>query len=119
VGGVVGVVPPSPHAASRSTAAARLRGAITVLSPLEDVRACAEQGDAEAQCDLGTLYAGGEGVPEDHVLAYMWFNLATAQENEDAESDKARIEQHMTREQIDEAQRMSTEWIEAHPPGGN
>jgi hypothetical protein len=25
----------------------------------------------------------------------------------------------MTREQIAEAQRLSREWIEAHPPGGN
>ena len=25
----------------------------------------------------------------------------------------------MTREQITDAQRMSREWIEAHPPGGN
>jgi len=29
------------------------------------------------------------------------------------------IEQRRTREQIAEAQRMSREWLEAHPPGGN
>jgi hypothetical protein len=29
------------------------------------------------------------------------------------------IEERITREQIAEAQRLSTEWIEAHPPGGN
>ena len=29
------------------------------------------------------------------------------------------IEQRMTREQIAEAPRMSREWLEAHPPGGN
>ena len=52
------------------------------------------------------------------MLAYMWFNLAAAQGNEDAESDKDIIEERMTREQIAEAQRLSREWIEAHP-GGN
>ena len=65
------------------------------------------------------MYAEGEGVPQDNVLAYMWFNLAAAQGDEDAESGKAEIEEQMTREQIDEAQRLSREWLEAHPPGGN
>jgi len=82
-------------------------------------RLAADQGHADAQYSLGTLYAGGEGVPEDHVLAYMWFNLAAAQGNEDAESGKAGIEEQMTRAQIAEGQRLSREWLEAHPPGGN
>ena len=29
------------------------------------------------------------------------------------------IVRDMTREQMAEAQRLSTEWLEAHPPGGN
>ena len=65
------------------------------------------------------MYDNGEGVPEDDVLAYMWFNLAAAQGDEAAESGKAGIEWRMTREQIAEAQRLSREWIAAHPPGGN
>ncbi len=65
------------------------------------------------------MYANGEGVPEDHVLAYMWFNLSAAQGVEVAPGNKDIIEQRMTREQIAEAQRLSTEWIEAHPPGSN
>ncbi len=87
-------------------------------------RLAAEQGYAEAQYNLGLMYANGEGVPENrvpenHVLAYMWFNLAAAQGNEVARGNKGTVEGRMTREQIAEAQRMSTEWIEAHPPGGN
>ena len=53
------------------------------------------------------------------MLAYMWFNLAAAQGQEDARGNKDRLEQRMTREQIAEAQRLSREWLEAHPPGGN
>ena len=49
----------------------------------------------------------------------MWYNLAAAQGNEDAESGKAGIERRMTREQIAEGQRLTREWLEAHPPGGN
>ena len=79
----------------------------------------AEQGMAEAQISLGLRYALGEGVPEDDVLAYMWWNLAAAQGSENAQDNKDIIEQRMTREQIAEAQRLTREWIEAHPPGGN
>ena len=53
------------------------------------------------------------------MLAYMWFNLAAAQGNEIAQENKASIEERMIREQIAEAQRLSREWIEAHPSGGN
>ena len=125
-------------------------------SPLEDVRTCAEQGYAEAQVQLGYVYARGDGVPEDDaealrwyriaaeqgnrlaqvrlgwlyttgeagdggpeddVLAYMWANLAAAQGSSAAQGVKSIIERRMTRAQIAEAQRLSTEWLEAHPPG--
>ena len=49
----------------------------------------------------------------------MWYNLAAAQGYEIAPSNKDLIEQRMTRAQIAEAQRLSCEWLEAHPPGGN
>ena len=49
----------------------------------------------------------------------MWYNRAAAQKNEIAQENKDIIEQRMTREQIAEGQRLSREWIEAHPPGGN
>jgi len=65
------------------------------------------------------MYATGEGVPKDDVLAYMWYNLAAAQGKQLAARLKDSIEERMTREQIDEAQRLSREWLEAHPPGGN
>ena len=64
------------------------------------------------------MYAAGRGVPEDIVLAYMWWNLAAAQGDEVAQENKDIIEQQMTRAQIAEAQRLSREWLEAHP-GGN
>jgi hypothetical protein len=82
-------------------------------------RLAAEQGDAFAQNNLGFMYDNGEGVPEDDVLAYMWWNLAAAQGDEDAQENKDILESRMTREQIAEAQRLSREWLEAHPPDGN
>ena len=88
------------------------------VTELAQLRALAEQGNAVAQYNLGYMYGNGYGVPEDHVLAYMWFNLSAAQGVEVAQGNKDIIEQRMTREEIAEAQRMSREWLEAHPPGG-
>ena len=82
-------------------------------------RLAAEQGHARAQYNLGYMYRNGDGVPRDNVLAYMWWNLAAAQGHESAQNNKDIAESRMTREQIAEAQRLSREWLEAHPPGGN
>jgi TPR repeat protein len=93
--------------------------------PQDDVEAvrlyrlAADQGNAGAQNNLGYSYANGFGVPEDMVLGHMWFNIAAAQGVEDAQSGKDQLEERMTPEQIVEAQRLSREWLEAHPPGGN
>jgi hypothetical protein len=119
------------------------------------IRSRAEQGDADAQYNLGIMYATGEGVPEDDaeavrwyrlaaeqglaagqrnlgfmygtglgvrendVLAYMWSNLSAAQGDETAQRNKDRAESQMTPEQIAEGQRLTREWIAAHPGIGN
>jgi TPR repeat protein len=44
-------------------------------------RPLAEQGDASAQVNLGTLYVNGQGVSEDYQLALYWFRLAAQQGN--------------------------------------
>ena len=80
-------------------------------------RRAADGGLAAAQRNLGALYEDGEGVPRDYLLAYMWYNLAAAQGNVIAGRDRDDLEERLTREQIVEAQRMSTEWIAAHPDG--
>ena len=82
-------------------------------------RLVAEQGDAAAQLNLGVMYSRGEGVLQDLVLAYMWYDLSAAQGTEAAQRNQEGIERLMTREQIAEAQRLSREWIETHPPDSN
>ena len=44
-------------------------------------RKAAEQGDADAQFNLGVMYAKGEGVPQNHAEALKWFRLAADQGN--------------------------------------
>ena len=45
----------------------------------------ASQGDAESQCNLGVMYANGEGVPQDDIRAMKWFRLAADQGDADAQ----------------------------------
>ena len=74
------------------------------------IRPLAEQGDASAQYNLGVFYDNGLGVPQDHVRALMWFNLAAAQGKEGAAAFRDLVARLMTPEQIAEAQRLASEW---------
>ena len=39
----------------------------------------AEQGDADAQFNLGVMYDEGDGVPQDYKEAFKWYRLAAEQ----------------------------------------
>jgi hypothetical protein len=60
------------------------------------------------------MYATGEGVPRDYVLAYMWCNLAAANpegENPDlAARNRDSAARNLTPAQIEEGQRLAREW---------
>ena len=71
-------------------------------------RLAAAQGLAIAQYNLGYAYAHGEGVPKDNAEAVKWLNLAAAAGDTDAVKNKNIVAQKMTKEQIAEAQRLST-----------
>lgn len=82
----------------------------------------AEQGDAEAQYNLGLIYATGIGAREDLVQAYKWLVLALVYtpdaKNLDrvkckmAERLRKRLRRNITEEQLAEANRLATEWFE-------
>ena len=80
----------------------------------------ADQGHAEAQFNLGKMYASGTGVPQDDVEAHMWLNLATAQasgEERDAYvKERDDVAARMMPEQIAEAQRRAREWTPIDQP---
>jgi hypothetical protein len=46
---------------------------------IKEWRQAAEQGYAEAQYNLGVMYANGEGVPEDDTEAVKWYRKAAEQ----------------------------------------
>jgi TPR repeat protein len=68
----------------------------------EQTKKAAEQGDAEAQNNLGLMYYEGEGVSQDYMEAAKWYRLA-------AEQVKADLAKKMTPEQVARAQELSTE----------
>ena len=59
------------------------------LETTDTLRARAEQGDAEAQVNLGFRYATGEGVPQDAADAVRWFRLAADQGHAEAQFNLA------------------------------
>ena len=73
-------------------------------------RPLAEQGNANAQYNLGTFYDNGLGVPQDKVRAYMWFSLSATQGREGAAAFRDLIARRMTPAQIAEAQKLAREW---------
>ncbi len=48
-------------------------------------RNAAEQGHADAQFNLGTMYANGDGVPEDDATAMKWYRKAAEQRHAHAQ----------------------------------
>lgn len=63
---------------------------------------------------LACLYENGQGVTQDVVQAYIWFNLAAGYGWTSAKEDRDRLERSMTREQVAEAQTLSREWRDKH-----
>ena len=54
---------------------------------LREWRPLAEQGDANAQYNLGVMYRNGEGVPEDDRQAAFWYRKAAEQGDASAQNN--------------------------------
>ena len=55
------------------------------VAALKEWRPLAEQGDADAQVELGFMYLSGQGVPQDDAEAARWYHLAAEQGNAQAQ----------------------------------
>jgi uncharacterized protein len=67
-------------------------------------------GAGQGRNNLGLLYLDGYGVPKDYVQAYMWFGLSGGEPNSNVQFAK----EHMTAEQIVEAERLARDWKIRH-----
>ena len=50
-----------------------------VAQDINTLKQQAQKGDAQAQKNLGNMYANGQGVPQDYVQAVKWYRLAADQ----------------------------------------
>ena len=66
------------------------------------------RGNPEGMLEFGRLYRDGVGVDKDPVLAYVWFNRASAARNLDAVRERELIARTLTPEQLSEAQAQSS-----------
>ena len=80
-------------------------------------RKAADQGVANAQYELGYHYFTGLGVPQNYILAHMWFNLAASSEymirpdqQKEAVGKRDLVASKMTPAQLAEAQKLAREW---------
>jgi uncharacterized protein len=79
-----------------------------VPAPQDD--AAAANGIAKRPSRATPMHGKGQGVPEDYVIAHMWFNLAAASGNKNAARGRALVAARMTPAQIAEAQKLAREW---------
>jgi TPR repeat protein len=70
----------------------------------------ANEGEARAQFDMGVMHANGRGVPQDYVVAHMWFNLSAARGDASAAEHRDTLAKEMSSAQIADAQKMAREW---------
>lgn len=76
------------------------------------LHSAAQGGDTRAQVVLSGMYVLGEGMPKDYIRGYMWLNLASAAGNGGAAVALDLLSSQMSPPQIEEAQRLSREWLE-------
>jgi uncharacterized protein len=74
-------------------------------------RKAADQGNAEAQYRLGSMYYRGQGgVRQSYEEAYFWFILAAKAGPKPFAIDRDETEGHLTQEQVDAAKKRADEW---------
>jgi TPR repeat protein len=74
------------------------------------IKSLAEQGDANAQNELGTMYAHGKGVAKNYFEAWKWYSLALKQKHPSAAGNRANLV--MTRAQGVEVDKNMKVWIQ-------
>ncbi len=78
---------------------------------LKEFKPLAEQGHADAQNNLGVMYANGFGATQDFARAYMWWNIAASKGNELAVLGLTAVQKDMSPSQIKKAQKLTNECV--------
>ncbi|MEK7206897.1 MAG: hypothetical protein AAB134_03340 [Pseudomonadota bacterium] len=76
---------------------------------LDQMRQAAEQGNAEAQLEMGILYEFGYNFPKHNVSAMAWYLRAAEQGLAKAVERRDQLKSQLTAGEFDEAQKLSAE----------
>ena len=60
------------------------------------------------------MYDEGEGIPEDDIFAYMWWNIASSLGDKDARDNKGIVAEEMPPTQIEKAQELSKQCLNSN-----
>ena len=71
----------------------------------------AEEGNGNAQLQLGIMYAWGHGVLQDYIRAHMWWNIASSNGYDNARRNRDKLAKKMTPSQIELAQKLARECV--------
>jgi TPR repeat protein len=74
-------------------------------------RLAADNDDTEAKFYLGLAYVLGNGVPQDNVMAHMYWNLAARDGHKEAIEGRGMVTEDMTQSEIEKAQKLAKEWV--------
>ncbi len=72
--------------------------------------AAAEKNIPQAQMFLSLMHRRGDGVRQSYLFSYMWCDIAIGAGNEEATYVVQDIAEHLTGDEVLEAQRLSSEW---------
>jgi hypothetical protein len=75
----------------------------------------AEQGQAEAQLLLGTLFFFGQGVPQSYVFAFAWCDIAETNGQSDASECRDAALEHMSPTEMAQSFKIVSDWLGRHP----
>lgn len=75
----------------------------------------AEKGNAAAQYYMGVMYANGQGVVKDNIVAYAWYSVA-AEEQDMAEENRDDIVSKLSLAQLEQAKKLAKEFNRKYLP---
>ena len=70
---------------------------------LREWKPLAEQGEVDAQANLGFMYGNGKGVPQDYIRAHMWWNIVASSGDKYAIGNRDIVAKRMNSNQIEKA----------------
>ena len=82
---------------------------------LRELKPLAEQGDAYAQNNLGSMYESGHGVPQDNKTAVKWYRLAAEQGDADAQKELKSLQREIAEASAELLTTNAREFLTANP----